>query len=165
MAESFRYLDGLVHTGTIGGYGLCSNTMSFPAAADHVALDQVIQSCACPDHFVAIEVPFNLFEREAVIADSSQVPTVADIAKKHDVYVMTNRPLNAIANGQIRVLVNHVLGANGKGLCKHLFYIYFYKLTSSLAEQEIIKNMSQSFEAVTQLETDLMSERKDLNMY
>ncbi|KAG0749003.1 hypothetical protein G6F62_000692 [Rhizopus arrhizus] len=142
LAESFRYLDGLVHTGTIGGYGLCSNTMSFPAAADHVALDQVIQSCACPDHFVAIEVPFNLFEREAVIADSSQVPTVADIAKKHDVYVMTNRPLNAIANGQIRVLVNHVLGANGKGL----------------SEQEIIKNMSQSFEAVTQLETDLMSE-------
>lgn len=45
------------------------------------------------------------------------------------------------------------------------FFIYFYKLTSSLAEQEIIKNMSQSFEAVTQLETDLMSERKDLNMY
>jgi hypothetical protein len=28
---------------------------------------------------------------------------------------MTNRPLNAIANGQIRVLVNHELGANGKG--------------------------------------------------
>lgn len=28
---------------------------------------------------------------------------------------MTNRPLNAIANGQIRVLVNHELGADGKG--------------------------------------------------
>lgn len=32
---------------------------------------------------------------------------------------MTNRPLNAIANGQIRVLVNHELGANGKGPGKY----------------------------------------------
>lgn len=35
--------------------------------------------------------------------------------KENDIYLMTNRPLNAIANGQIRVLANHELGANGKG--------------------------------------------------
>jgi hypothetical protein len=38
-----------------------------------------------------------------------------NILQENDIYLMTNRPLNAIANGQIRVLVNHELGANGKG--------------------------------------------------
>lgn len=141
MTKSFQYLDSLVQTGTIGGYGICSNTMAFPTAEDHVSLTKLIQSCTRPENLVAIQTPFNLFEREAVI---SKQETVAEMAKKHGIYLMTNRPLNAIANGQIRVLVNHVLGSNGKGLAEH----------------EIIDKMSQSFEKVTQLETDLISECK-----
>lgn len=116
LSESFRYLDSLVSSGTINGYGVCSNTMAFPGAADHISLEKVIESCSHPDHFAAIQVPFNLFEREAIVQEDNQ--TVADVAEKHGIYVTTNRPLNAIANGQIRVLVNHVLGANGKGPSK-----------------------------------------------
>lgn len=81
---------------------------------------------------------------------------------------MTNRPLNAIANGQIRVLVNHELGANGKGpgkyesnntICSchikttHLFFFF-------LAEHEIMSKMETSFEKVAKLESDVMSECK-----
>ncbi|CAO3665752.1 unnamed protein product [Rhizopus microsporus] len=140
LSESFRYLDSLVSSGTINGYGVCSNTMAFSGAADHISLEKIIEACSRPDHFAAIQVPFNLFEREAIIQEDNQ--TVADVAEKHGIYVTTNRPLNAIANGQIRVLVNHVLGANGKGPTEH----------------EIMDKMSQSFERVAKLESDMISE-------
>jgi hypothetical protein len=137
LNESFCYLDGLVANGmvvqknrtgfhhcthltgllgTIGGYGICSNTMAFPQASDHVSLTEVIKSCSKLSNFVAAEVPFNLYERESIVSgENDTTKTVAEITKEHDIYLMTNRPLNAIANGSIRVLVNHELGANGKG--------------------------------------------------
>lgn len=64
--------------GTIGGYGVCSNTMALPAAADHVSFKDVLSACDKPDNFVAIEAPVNLFEREVVFGDQK---TVSDIAK------------------------------------------------------------------------------------
>ncbi|KAI8095029.1 NADP-dependent oxidoreductase domain-containing protein [Gilbertella persicaria] len=139
LSDSFKYLDSLVMNGTIGGYGVCSNTMAFPTAADHVSLKSVLESCANPSNFLAIQVPFNLYEREAIVSDNK---SVAEIAKEKDIYVMTNRPLNAIANGQIRVLVNHELGADGK----------------APAEHEIMSKMQTSFEKVARLESDVMSE-------
>lgn len=94
--------------------------MAFPSAVDHVSLPEIIKSCSNLSNFVATEVPFNLYEKEAIIAsDNDNIKTVAEIAKENDIYLMTNRPLNAIASGQIRVLVNHELGANGKGPGKH----------------------------------------------
>jgi hypothetical protein len=94
--------------------------MAFPSAVDHVSLPEIIKSCSNPSNFIAAEVPFNLYEKEAIIASNNDnMKTVAEIAKENDIYLMTNRPLNAIANGQIRVLVNHELGANGKGPGKH----------------------------------------------
>lgn len=86
--------------------------MAFPNAMDHVSLTEVLQACSTPSNFVAAQVPFNLFEREAIVGEGK---TVATIAKENGIYLMTNRPLNAIANGQIRVLVNHELGAHGSG--------------------------------------------------
>ncbi|KAI7905487.1 NADP-dependent oxidoreductase domain-containing protein [Cokeromyces recurvatus] len=141
LSESFRYLDSLVSQGIISGYGVCSNTMAFPTAADHVSLSNIIQSCQNPSNLVAIQVPFNLYEREAIIATTNdyKVKTVAEIAKENGIYVMTNRPLNAIANGQVRVLVNHELG-------------------KETAEQMIMSKMQTSFGRVAELESDIMSE-------
>ncbi|KAI9256194.1 NADP-dependent oxidoreductase domain-containing protein [Sporodiniella umbellata] len=141
LRMSFDYLDSLVRSGTLGGYGLCSNTLSFPHAEDHVSLQKVIAACTRQEHLLAIQVPFNLFEREAVVAE---MPTVAELARQHDLYVMTNRPLLAIANGQIRSLVNPVLGTGA-------------------SEQEIMQAMSLSFEHLTRLESDLLSERNVLS--
>lgn len=113
---TIRLLITLIYVGTIGGYGVCSNTLALPSAADHISLTDVIKACSNPSNFVAAQVPFNLFEREAIVAsENDERRTVAEIAKENDIYLMTNRPLNAIAHGQIRVLVNHELGANGKG--------------------------------------------------
>ncbi|KAI7891905.1 NADP-dependent oxidoreductase domain-containing protein [Mucor mucedo] len=143
LSLSFLYLDGLVKSGTIGGYGVCSNTLALPAAADHISLTDIIKTCPNPSNFVAAQVPFNLFEREAVVAsENDERRTVAEIAKENDIYLMTNRPLNAIAHGQIRVLTNHELGANGKGPAEH----------------EIMSKMQASFEKVAKLESDVMSE-------
>ncbi|CDH56668.1 aldo keto reductase family protein [Lichtheimia corymbifera JMRC:FSU:9682] len=137
LKESFQFLDSQVANGTIGGYGVCSNTMALPAAADHVSLKDVLNACIKPENFVAIEAPVNLFEREVVFGDQK---TVSDIAKENDIYLMTNRPLNAIANGQIRVLVNHIFGEGQS------------------SEHQLMEKMTQTFSQVSNLESDMMSE-------
>ncbi|KAI9475348.1 hypothetical protein BDB00DRAFT_859946 [Zychaea mexicana] len=143
LGETFKYLDAQVANGTIGGYGLCSNTMALPSAVDHVSLSQVLDACSKPDNFVAVEAPFNIFEREVAVADGSK--TVSDIAKENGIHLMTNRPLNAIANGQIRVLVNHALGGGDTE-------------GSRSSERELMDKMSKSFDKVSTLESDMLSE-------
>jgi aryl-alcohol dehydrogenase-like predicted oxidoreductase len=115
--------------------------MAFPNAMDHVSLTEVMKACSNPSNLVAAQVPFNLFEREAVVNNNTE-KTVAEIAKENDIYLMTNRPLNAIASGQIRVLVNHELGTHGP------------------AEHEIMSKMQASFEKVAKLESEVISECK-----
>ncbi|KAI7862400.1 NADP-dependent oxidoreductase domain-containing protein [Spinellus fusiger] len=139
LEESFQFLDTMVDKGHIHGYGVCSNTMALNGA-DHISLHQVIKACSRPDHLVAIQVPFNLFEREAVVA-SGHAPdtTVAAIAKAHDIHVMTNRPLNSISNGQIRTLVNYSLEGNN-------------------AEHRLMENMTKAFQHIAHLESEMLSE-------
>ncbi|KAI8366674.1 NADP-dependent oxidoreductase domain-containing protein [Radiomyces spectabilis] len=119
LETAFKYLDTLVSDGTIGGYGICSNSMALPTAVDHISLADVLKSCNQPSNFQAIQVPFNLYEREAVVPSgwdqSAQVKPVSQVAKENDIYVMTNRPLNTIANGQIRTLVNHPIEVLASG--------------------------------------------------
>ncbi|KAI8977122.1 NADP-dependent oxidoreductase domain-containing protein [Mycotypha africana] len=145
LAETFRYLDGLVAAGSMGGYGICSNTMAFPNAVDHISLNEIIKACPKSNqNLLAIQVPFNLYEREAIVKAEDDVgaKTVAQIAEANGIYIMTNRPLNAIANGQVRVLANHELGANGKGPAEH----------------EIMAEMQKSFENIAKLESEIVSE-------
>ncbi|KAF7726740.1 hypothetical protein EC973_008514 [Apophysomyces ossiformis] len=136
LEETFEFLDSQVDSGIIGGYGVCSNSMALPLAVDHVSLSKVLQSCKNLSNFVAVEVPFNLFEREAILNSDS----VSDVSKKHDIFVMTNRPLNSIANGKIRMLVNHTMG-NGVS-----------------AEHELMETMTRSFKQVSKLEAEMASE-------
>lgn len=94
--------------GRIRGYGVCSNTLADPTAVDHVSLPSVINACKKHDNLVAIETPFNFFERKAIVQPHGL--TVADICEKHNLFLMTNRPLTAIHQGQIRPLVNRTFG-------------------------------------------------------
>ncbi|KAI8974088.1 NADP-dependent oxidoreductase domain-containing protein [Pilobolus umbonatus] len=139
MNASFSYLDSLVSDGVIRGYGVCSNSMALPDAVDHISFNDVMNACDKKDHFVAIQVPFNLFEHEVVLSDK---PTLSTQAKEQGVYLTTNRPLNAIAHGQIRVLVNHVLGSHGIGQNEH----------------QIMSDMASQFDKVAKMETDMVSE-------
>jgi hypothetical protein len=94
--------------GRIRGYGVCSNTLAYPQAADHVSLPKIIEACTKRDNLVAVQTPFNFFERQALVQPHGI--TVADICDKHNLFLMTNRPLNAINQGQIRPFVNHTFG-------------------------------------------------------
>ncbi|KAG0173141.1 hypothetical protein DFQ28_005653 [Apophysomyces sp. BC1034] len=136
LEQSFQFLDAQVASGVIRGYGVCSNTMALPLAVDHVSLPQVLKACANLSNFVAVEVPINLFEREAILSDGS----VSDVAKEHDIFLMANRPLNSIANGKIRMLVNRAAGADGS------------------AEHELMNKMTASFNQISQLESEMASE-------
>jgi hypothetical protein len=71
-------------------------------------LPKIIEACAKRDNLVAVETPFNFFERQALVQPHGI--TVADICDKHNLFLMTNRPLNAIYQGQIRPFVNHIFG-------------------------------------------------------
>jgi hypothetical protein len=68
--------------GTIGGYGVCSNTLALPSSADHVSLTDILKACPNPSNFVAAQVPFNLYENEAIVPpENDDRKTIAEIAK------------------------------------------------------------------------------------
>ncbi|KAJ2957937.1 hypothetical protein NQZ79_g6397 [Umbelopsis isabellina] len=139
IAAAFQHLDTEVANGRIRGYGVCSNTLADPTAVDHVSLPSVINACAKHDNLVAIETPFNFFERKAIVQPHGL--TVADICEKHNLFLLTNRPLTAIHQGQVQPLVNRTFGDG-----------------SSQAEHAVMEQMSQSLEVLTNMESDLMSE-------
>ncbi|KAG0304726.1 hypothetical protein BGZ98_005103 [Dissophora globulifera] len=109
IAEAFAYLDEEVAAGRIGGYGICSNALHMSTAEDHLSLKAIVQTRLDfgwkLENFVAIEVPLNLFERE-LVTDIFPAKSLARIAKEYDIFMFTNRPLNAIAGGQIVTLEN-----------------------------------------------------------
>ncbi|KAF9435287.1 hypothetical protein BGZ76_006564 [Entomortierella beljakovae] len=109
IAEAFAYLDEEVANGRIGGYGICSNSLHIPTAEDHLSLKAIAKTRENfgwnLDNFVAIQAPLNLFERE-LVTDPFPAKSLAREAKEFDIFVFTNRPLNAIAGGQIITLEN-----------------------------------------------------------
>ncbi|KAF9195248.1 hypothetical protein BGZ50_004886 [Haplosporangium sp. Z 11] len=109
IAETFAYLDQEVKEGRIGGYGICSNALHIPTTEDHLSLKAIAKTRLDfgwkLENFVAIQVPLNLFERDAVV-DVFPSKSLAREAKELGLFVFTNRPLNAIAAGQIVTLEN-----------------------------------------------------------
>ncbi|KAF9100760.1 hypothetical protein BGX29_006284 [Mortierella sp. GBA35] len=109
IAEAFAYLDTEVEAGRIGGYGICSNALHIPTTEDHLSLKTILRTRQDfgwkAENFVAVQAPLNLFERD-MVTDSHSTKSLATEAKENDIFVFTNRPLNAIAAGQIVTLEN-----------------------------------------------------------
>ncbi|KAG0042595.1 hypothetical protein BGZ83_000286 [Gryganskiella cystojenkinii] len=109
IAEAFAYLDQEVESGRIGGYGICSNALHIPTTEDHLSLKAILRTRQDfgwkAENFLAIEAPLNLFERD-LVTDVFPSKCLAREAKEHNIFVFTNRPLNAIAAGQIITLEN-----------------------------------------------------------
>ncbi|KAG0061965.1 hypothetical protein BGZ89_011021 [Linnemannia elongata] len=109
IAEAFAYLDTEVEAGRIGGYGICSNALHIPTTEDHLSLKTILKTRQDfgwkLENFVAVQAPFNLFERD-LITDTESTKSLAAEAKENNIFVFTNRPLNAIAAGQIVTLEN-----------------------------------------------------------
>ncbi|CAG8506844.1 4095_t:CDS:2, partial [Diversispora eburnea] len=69
IKHAFHYLDSEVTRGRIKGYGICSNTMAKPDAIDHISLSTILERLpeSSKQNFFAIQVPFNLFERDTIM--------------------------------------------------------------------------------------------------
>lgn len=110
IKKSFEFLEEKVNSGIIGYYGISSNTFPMnPGIYDFVSLEKIIRiasEVSSNNHFKYIQFPFNLLEPGALLEQNQRKnsETVLDVAIKNDLYVMVNRPLNAISSkGLIRL--------------------------------------------------------------
>jgi hypothetical protein len=57
--------------------------MTIPTAIDHISLPKIFEklSISCKKNFVAIQVPFNLFERDLIQRGVGQTYSLAEYAK------------------------------------------------------------------------------------
>jgi aryl-alcohol dehydrogenase-like predicted oxidoreductase len=106
IQDAFRHLETEVAAGRIGCYGISSNT--FPAPADDSAftsLTRCIELAAAlkPDHhFQVIQLPGNLYESDfTLLPNQPDGTTVLETARRHDLGVLINRPLNAFHNNRL----------------------------------------------------------------
>ncbi|TPX71905.1 hypothetical protein SpCBS45565_g00960 [Spizellomyces sp. 'palustris'] len=132
--------DGKAENGRIASYGICSHSLPVRTAPDHLQLDSILTALARADvnlrNFVAIQYPFNLFERDAYTQWFDGSPSLMEIAHDNELFQFTHRPLYAIAGGQIRVL-STALGVAVED------------------EPGIMQDLTKAFEAVSGLEVVL----------
>ena len=106
IQRAFEYLEDEVALGRIRYYGISSNT--FPAAADQAdftCLDtiwNIAESLNSQHHFRLIQLPFNLMEPGAILTKNQpNDESVLDLARKKELGVLINRPLNAFFDNQL----------------------------------------------------------------
>lgn len=106
---SFEHLEKERSRGRIRCYGISSNT--FPVPADDfefTSLERVLSlagEISPLHHFKVIQLPFNLIENGcAVVGSQTGSLTVLELARRHNLALLANRPLNAIyGNGLVRL--------------------------------------------------------------
>ncbi|OZJ06609.1 hypothetical protein BZG36_00448 [Bifiguratus adelaidae] len=143
LARTFEFLHTEVKKGRISGFGITSNSIANPHAEDHISLSEITNavSKAHLEHFVAVQAPYNVFERTLIDGvDGSGYTDYWETMKSLDLYQLTNRPLNAIHDGIIRTLANSSKEIDADEVDRRL---------------EQLKN---SFEKVTSLESDVSTD-------
>ncbi len=106
---AFEHLEKERGRGRIRCYGISSNT--FPVLAeeyDFTSLERLINianEISPLHHFKVIQLPFNLIENGCAINGSQTGSlTVLELARRHNMALLVNRPLNAIyRNGLVRL--------------------------------------------------------------
>jgi aryl-alcohol dehydrogenase-like predicted oxidoreductase len=106
IRDAFIHLEKEVENGRIGCYGISSN--SFPDGADEpdfTSLDEVIRianGIQLTHHFAVVQFPANLVESGfAVEPNQPDGTTLVERARKQNLGVLINRPLNAITGGRV----------------------------------------------------------------
>ncbi|GBB91724.1 hypothetical protein RclHR1_01910008 [Rhizophagus clarus] len=141
IEKALDYLDKEVTKGRIGGYGICSSSMAISIAADHISLPKIYDklSNSSKKNFIAVQTPFNLFERDLIQKGVGQTCSLAEYAKSNDIFVFTNRPLHAMTGGTIRKLANN-------------------RDSNDLSEHQIANNLSNGLQRLDQLESEFSNE-------
>jgi uncharacterized protein len=93
VERAFAWFETQVAAGRIGAYGVSSNSVA-GTEADATDLARLFAAAKAAGgeghHFRALQLPMNLVEREPLDAG------VLELAQKHSIGVLVNRPLNAI---------------------------------------------------------------------
>lgn len=108
IRRAFAQLEKEVAKGRIKWYGISSNTfVKAEGSVDRTSLEVVMKHAG--PHFAVIQLPMNLFEQGGVNELNQEKATISviDFAKKHNIGVLINRPLNAINNQQLIRLANY----------------------------------------------------------
>jgi len=108
LQRAFAYFETQVAAGRLQYYGVSSNTVASPADdPEGTSLSLMVQAAeraarslgASTHHFQVLQCPMNLFESgPATSANTgpSCEQTVLDYARRHNIAVLVNRPLNAM---------------------------------------------------------------------
>lgn len=141
IKSAFEFLEEKIGSGIIRSYGISSNTfVSNPDDYEFTSLENVISIAEniSPSHnFKAVQFPFNLIESGAisVMNQKNKTCSVLRLAKKSNLQVFINRPLNAITS---------------KGLVRFADFKF-----EAFSEKEFIKQMK----LVSLMEDDLLKEK------
>lgn len=107
MLGAFKHLEGEVARGRIKHYGVSSNGFPEPEnQSTHVPLKKLVElakEAAGSDdhHFSVVQFPFNLFEPNPALYPQQEGEILLDVAKKLELGVLTNRPLNALRESRV----------------------------------------------------------------
>lgn len=100
LTRAFGYLDGAVAAGRIGWYGVSSNSCVLPT--DHQEATSVTRIVeASGGRMAVLQLPYNLLETGALLERNTPEGTALDAAIAHDLGVLVNRPLNAMAKNRL----------------------------------------------------------------
>lgn len=114
LKDAFACLESLVHKGSIGCYGVLSNTFEAPASDEDSStfplsiqvLSDIAQQVGGADHhFSVLELPWNVVERGASQPGELGASLVARAAQA-GLCVLSNRPLSAFVEGALLRLVD-----------------------------------------------------------
>jgi uncharacterized protein YyaL (SSP411 family)/aryl-alcohol dehydrogenase-like predicted oxidoreductase len=106
LTEAFAHLETEVDQGRIGAYGVSSNTCTRPADdPEFTSLARMLEAARAAGgeahRFRVLQLPLNLFEAGAVLERNHGEETVLEVARRHGLAVLANRPLNAIVDEQM----------------------------------------------------------------
>jgi hypothetical protein len=107
LTEAFGCFEAEVAAGRIAWYGVSSNTaVSPPDDFEATSLSRMLEAAVAAGgqghHFRVLQVPLNLFESGALgAAGGAAARAVVDLAGEAGLAVLTNRPLNAYADGKL----------------------------------------------------------------
>ncbi|KAH6592296.1 hypothetical protein BASA61_004619 [Batrachochytrium salamandrivorans] len=104
MARAFEALESQIQLGRIKSYGVASSSMHLRYSPSYFSIEKLLD-LAPSSNFSTVQVPFNLFELDAMMETLDGSPSLFQICRERDLFVLANRPFYSICRGQIRLLV------------------------------------------------------------
>ncbi len=111
IRTAFEQLEKEVENGRIKSYGVSSNTFGCSSnSKEFTSLENMVEiadSISSDNHFSVIQCPLNLIEKGALSIKNQKDYSISvlELAEKHNIGVLTNRPINAINGNKLFNLI------------------------------------------------------------